>query len=103
MSSTFRMCSRSGFTRAEMGQSAAWMIGGSLGFVGIAIVLQLGFGQTILSQTLLFSSYPLALILSSQCTYLKSYSRIARWTILGATLLAMFLFFLGVTYLAHRL
>jgi len=103
MSSTFRMCSRSGFSNAEMRQSAAWMLGGSLGFATMAVVLQLWFGQTILSQTLLYSSYPLALILSSQCTYLKRYSRAARWTILGATLLAMFLFFLGVTWLAHRI
>lgn len=103
MSSIFRMCSRSGFTREEMAQSAGWMIGGSLGFVAIALVLQLWFGQTLLSQTLLYSSYPLALILSGRCTWLKSYSRAARWIIMGTMLGLMFLFFLGATWLAHRL
>ncbi len=102
MSSILRLCSTSRFSREEQSQSVAWMIGGSLGFVGIAIVIQLGFGLTILSQTVLYSAYPMALILSTQCTYLKPYSRAVRWSLLAATLAAMFLFFLGVTYLAYR-
>jgi len=103
MRSMFRMCSRSGFTREELAQSAGWMIGGSLGFVAIALVLQFWFGQTLLSQTLLYSSYPLALILSGQCTLLKSYSRAARWIMISAMLALMFLFFLGATWLAYRI
>lgn len=100
--STFRMCSRSGFTREELAQSAGWMIGGSLGLVAIAVVLQLWFGKTILSQTLLYASYPMALILSGQCTWFKAYSRAARWIMMGAMLVLMFLFFLGATWLAYR-
>lgn len=103
MSTILRSCVSSGFSPVERKRSTVWLIIVSLGLVLLAVVLQLMFDQTVLSQTVLYSSYPMALILSSRYTYLKPYSRAARTIILITALAAMFGFFLAVIFLANRL
>jgi hypothetical protein len=96
-----KLCARTNFTREEKTQSVWWMIGASLVFVGIALVLQLLFEKTLLSQTILYSAYPMALILSGQSTYLKGYSMAVRVVMMIVGVAAMFAFFLAVTYYAE--
>jgi hypothetical protein len=99
MTTIQRICSNS---RRSDRYSTPWLIGGSLAFVAVSLVLQLGFDQAVAGQTLLFSAYPLALILAGEHRHLERWPRPVRWIILGTTLVAMFAFFLTVTLIAER-
>ena len=95
-----RLCAR---TRRDDNYNAPLLIGSSLVFVTIALVLQLAFDQVLVGQTLLFSAFPLSLILAGENRHLERWPRPVRWIVMGATLAAMFGFFLGITLLAVRL
>lgn len=102
MISIRRLCATSGFPPADRKRSSAWLIGGSLGFVLLSLVLELGFDLTVVSQAFLFGAFPLALILSGWDTFLKPYPQPVRWILFGVALAAMFLFMLAVTWFASR-
>jgi hypothetical protein len=71
-------CAPAGVTVQDQWRSAAWMIGGSLAFTVFSILLKMRLGPNALSEGLLYSAFPAALMLSSECTYLKRYSPAAR-------------------------
>jgi hypothetical protein len=73
-------CAPAGVTVQDQLRSAAWMIGGSLVLTAVGILLKLRIGPNALSEGLVYAAFPAALMLSSECTYLKCYSRPARWT-----------------------
>lgn len=82
--------------------SSPLMIGSSLAFVGLALVLHFAFDQVLAGQTLLYSAFPLSLVLAGENRHLERWPRPVRWIVLGATLAAMFVFFLAVTLIAAR-
>lgn len=96
-------CAPAGVTVQDQWRSAAWMIGGSLALTTFSVLLKLRIGPNALSEGLLYSTFPAAFLLSSECTYLKGYSPSARrvMSIGGAALLV--LFFWLVTLIANRL
>lgn len=98
-----RLCAITGFSPAEKRRSGAWLIGSSLGFVLLGLALQFFLDKTVLGQTLIYGSFPMALILSSRSTYLKAYSPPVRWILLVGAVAGMFAFFLAVTYFAISL
>ena len=100
MTSIIRSCVIADFTQEDRRYSSILMIGSSLGFVGLSLVLNFAFELILLSQVVLYSAYPMALILSGRSTYLKNYSRSARVVIMIVSLAAMFGFFLVVTLIA---
>lgn len=102
-SSLLRLCDGPSFPPADRMRGAAWMIGATLGFSLLGLALQRFFDMSLLSRTVLYAAFPMALILSSQSTYLKPYRRSVRAAMLAAGLAAMFGFFLAVTVLADRL
>ena len=89
-------CRASGMTAAERKRTAAWLIGGSLTAVGMSTVLTLAFGRTSFSEALLYAAYPMTLVGSSECGYLKRYSTPAKWSMIVATSA----FILGLTWAA---
>ncbi len=99
MTTIQRLCAAS---RRDEKYNGPLMIGSSLVFVTIALVLHLGFDQILVGQTLLFSAFPLSLILAGENRYLERWPRPVRWIVLGATLAAMFGFFLAITLIAVR-
>jgi hypothetical protein len=83
-------CAPAGVTIADQWRSAAWMIGGSIFFTGIGILLKLQIGSNSLSEGLTYSAFPASLMLSSECTYLKRYSPAARTVMsIGGALLVV--------------
>lgn len=103
MQGLLRLCTTTGFAPGDRRRGNRTLILSSLGLVALALVMQLGFGMRVLSQTLLFSAYPVSLILAGQCTYLKPYPRWVRVTLTAAAAAGMFTFILLVTLLAEAL
>ncbi len=77
MTRTLR-CAPAGVTTADQVRSVVWMIGGSIVLTVAGLLLKLQIGPNALSEGLLYSSFPAAFMLSSECTYLKRYSTTAR-------------------------
>jgi hypothetical protein len=75
------ICNPAGVSTADAWRSAAWMIGGSLVFTALGILLKLQLGPNALSEALTLGAFFAALMLSMEPTYLKRYSRPARLTI----------------------
>jgi len=71
-------CAPAGVTVQDQWRSAAWMVGGSFALTLFGILLKVRIGPNALSEGLLYSAFPAALMLSSECTYLKRYSPAAR-------------------------
>ena len=90
MTRVFR-CSPDGVSVQDQWRSAGWMIGGSVLLTAVAIVLQVTVGRSSLSEGLLYSAFPASLMLSSECTYLRRYSRAARavLSVAGALLVVL--------------
>lgn len=64
------------------------MIGGSLAFVLASFLANAAWDDSSLSEALLLAAFPASLMMSSECTYLKPYSRAVRITLtLGGALL----------------
>ena len=74
-------CAPAGISVQDQWRSAAWMLGGSVVLTLLGIALKRKIGPNALSEGLLYSAFPAALMLSSECTYLKGYSRAARMVI----------------------
>jgi hypothetical protein len=99
MTTVERLCAAS---RRDRAYNGPLMIGSSLVFVTIALILHLGFDQVLVGQTLLYSAFPLSLILAGEHRYLERWPRPVRWIVLGASMAAMFAFLLAVTLVAAR-
>jgi hypothetical protein len=91
MTARMFQCSPAGVTKADNVRSAGWMIGGSLAMVVVSVTLQATLGRNSFSEALLYGAFPAALMLSSECTYFKPYSRAARLTLSvgGASLILL--------------
>jgi hypothetical protein len=63
---------------AEPGRAAGWMIGASLVMTLTSILLQLRLGPNSFSESLLYSAFPAALMMSTPYTYSSRYSASAR-------------------------
>ena len=77
MAALFR-CAPEGVTVQDQLKSAGWMIGGSLFLTLLSLVLVRTIGPNSFSEGLLYSAFPASLMLSSECTFLRRYSRPAR-------------------------
>lgn len=96
-------CAPAGVTVADQFRSAAWMIGTSLVLTGIGLLLKLQIGPNAFSEGLLYSAFPAALMLSSECTYFKRYSPAARIALSGGGALLIILMMWGSVALANRI
>src|SRR5512145_195900 len=74
------ICNPAGVSVQDQWKSAGWMVGGSLVLTLVGILLKLQIGPNSLSEGLAYGAFPASLMLSSECTYFKRYSRAARMT-----------------------
>jgi hypothetical protein len=73
------------------------MIGGTLVLVLTGTAAQAAWGANSLTEALLLAAFPAALMLSSECTYFKPYSRAARLTLaVGGALLIVLITWVSV-------
>jgi hypothetical protein len=72
------VCNPGGLSTQDQWRSAGWMAGGSLALTAFAILLKMQIGPNSLSEGLIYSAFPASMMLSSECTYLRRYSRRAR-------------------------
>lgn len=79
------------------------MVGGSLVLSVAGILLKLRIGPNSLSEALIYAAFPAALMLSSECTYLKRYSTTARRTISIGAAIFVILITWGATALGNRI
>jgi hypothetical protein len=84
-------CATQGVTVPDQWRAAAWMVGGSIALTAFGILLRMKIGPNALSEGLMYAAFPAALMLSSECTYLKRYSPAARrvMSIGGAALVVL--------------
>lgn len=97
------ICNPAGISVQDQWRSAAWMIGGSIVLVAIGVLLKLRIGPNAFSEGLLYSAFPASLMLSSECTYLKRYSRAARATISVGGALFIVLTMWAATAIGNRI
>lgn len=96
-------CAPEGVSSADQWRSAGWMLGGTLALTLFGMALRLRIGPNALSEALLYSAFPAALMLSNECTWFRPYSRAARLTMsLGGALFIVLLMW-GSVLLAQRL
>lgn len=105
MAMTTRMfrCAPAGVTVRDQWRSAGWMIGGSIALTTLGIALRTAWGPNALSEGLLYAAFPAALMLSSECTYLKPYSRRARTTMAAGGALLIVLIVWAAVAVASRI
>lgn len=72
------LCAIEGVTVRDQWRSAAWMVGGSLILILVAIGLKFRIGPNAVSEAFVNAAFPASLMLSMESTYLKRYSRLAR-------------------------
>jgi hypothetical protein len=72
------VCNAGGLSTQDQWRSAGWMAGGSLALSAFAVLLKMQIGPNSLSEGLIYSAFPASMMLSSECTYLRRYSRRAR-------------------------
>ena len=90
-------CSTPALSSEDYFKSAAWMVGASLALVLVSLGLQASFGRNSLSDALNYGSFPAALMLSNQPTYLKPYSRAVRLTLsVGGAVLILLMMWASV-------
>jgi hypothetical protein len=96
-------CGVSTVSAADAWRSAAWVLGGSLVLTVFGILLRLQIGPNALSEGLLYSAFPAALMLSTECTYLKPYSRPARLVMSVGSALLIILMMWAAVLVADRI
>ena len=96
-------CVPSRATPAEAWRGAAWMIGGSLVLTAIGIGLKLQIGPNAFSEGLLYSSFPAALMLSTESGWCKRYSPGARAFMSGGGALLVILIIWVAVLIANRI
>jgi hypothetical protein len=96
-------CAPPGVTIHDQWWSAAWMIGGSFVLTAFGILLKMRIGPNALSESLLYSSFPAALMLSSERLYLKCYPPATRRVMAfsGAALIVLIVWI--ATVVAYRI
>ncbi len=77
------LCGSAGISTQDQLRSAGWMIGASIALTAVSLLLKIQIGPNAFSEGLLYSSFPAALMLSSECTVLKRYSPGARIAMSG--------------------
>ena len=91
------ICNPAGVSAQDQWKSAGLMIGGSLVLVVAGFLLKLQIGPNSLSEGLVYAAFPASLMLSSECTYFKRYSRPARTTMaVGGALLIIVMMWASV-------
>ena len=91
------ICNPTGVSAQGQWKSAGWMVGGSLGLTLFGVLLKLKIGPNSLSEGLVYAAFPASLMLSSECTYFKRYSRAARTTMaVGGALLIILIMWASV-------
>lgn len=96
-------CNPAALSAQDQWRSAGWMVGGSLVLSVAGILLKLRIGPNSLSEALIYAAFPAALMLSSECTYLKRYSTTARRTISIGAAIFVILITWGATALGNRI
>jgi hypothetical protein len=71
-------CAPAGVSVQDQWRSAGWMVGGSLVLTMLSLGLLRLVGPNSFSEGLLYSAFPASLMLSSESSFLKCYSRQAR-------------------------
>jgi hypothetical protein len=95
-------CGRASYTPKQQRWSAILMIGGSIGLILVYLGLKSWFGKSVMTEALLYSTFNIALVLSSLPTFLKSYPRNVRLSLLALGIGGSYGFFLLVTLFAER-
>ena len=91
------ICNPAGVSAQDQWKSAGLMVGGSLGLTLFGVLLKLKIGPNSLSEGLVYAAFPASLMLSSECTYFKRYSRAARTTMaVGGALLIILIMWASV-------
>ncbi len=97
---TASRCGSAAISTADAGRSAGWMIGTTLALTGIGIALDKTFGDHMMIEALLHSTFFIALTVSSRGTFLRPYSRTARNVIVTLGCLGWYAFFLVFSTIA---
>lgn len=71
-------CAPAGVSIQDQWRSAGWMVGGTLVLTMLSLGLLRLVGPNSFSEGLIYSAFPASLMLSSESTFLKCYSRQAR-------------------------
>ena len=84
-------CAPAGVSVQDQWRSAGWMVGGSLVLTIVSLGLLRLIGPNSFSEGLMYSAFPASLMLSSETTFLKCYSRQARsiMSVAGAVLVIL--------------
>lgn len=98
-----RWCGVEGVTREDQWRGVAWMLGGTLGLMAVALLVRSQAGKNAFTEALLFSSYPIALVISSRCTYLKRYSPVAQNVMIVASIVAILAITTLATWIGYQL
>ena len=100
---TMRICQIEGVTRQDQWRSVYWMLGATSAVMILAFLLRAQVGRTVFTDALQFSSYPIALALSTRCTYLKRYSPAAQNVLVGASIAFVLAITTFAVWLGYRL
>lgn len=98
---TASRCSSADISKADAARSGAWMIGLTLVLTVIATILDKTIGPHFAIEALLYSTFFIALTISSRNTFLKPYSRIATNGMVVLSCVGWYVFFLTVTALGN--
>ncbi|MEM9056309.1 MAG: hypothetical protein AAGD86_02465 [Pseudomonadota bacterium] len=96
-------CMSSDISTKHAAQSAGVMLGLTLALTVLSLTLQATFGPHFAIDALTYSAFFIALLVSSNLTYLRPYSPTARYAIIGVGCVGWYLFFLGVTWVGAQL
>jgi hypothetical protein len=96
-------CQPVGITREDHIRSAAWMLGGTVAFTILYLLLKWTYGQSPFIEAFGLALFPISLALSARYTYLKKYSRPAASVLTAGTILVIFGVMLFATLLGERL
>ena len=78
MARLLNICEIEGVSRRDQSRSAAWMIGGTVFLTMLSLVLTKTIGRSAFAEALGYAAFPMALMTSSECTWLKRYSTVSR-------------------------
>ncbi|MEM9529742.1 MAG: hypothetical protein AAGA23_02360 [Pseudomonadota bacterium] len=96
-------CCSSEFSTKDSLKSAGLMIGVTLILTAAAVTLDKTIGDHYAIQALTYAAFFIALLVSSNLTYLRPYSSTARYAIIGFGSVGWYLFFLAVTWFGTRI
>ena len=97
------VCNPAGLSAQDQWKSAGWMLGGSATLMLAGVLLKLQIGPNSLSEGLVYGAFPASLMLSSECTYFKRYSRAARMTMAVAGALLIIVMMWASAAIANRI